>query len=232
MSMFDLKGNSGSNNVWNYSDNSKANYAEWIQGTVVEISNPQARDFNTGKPAFWDDGNPKRNLMMTVLQADGTEINWIFSPKSKSTDACLAALDPNGDRDEVSIEEMLGKLVTVQTTAGSYNVRNPRPWWVTIHGDGQANMVRGLKDLSQPQNTMPGMPNTQPAPQPQAVPAPAPTALQQAQAAAQQAVAQQNFQPAPAPAPVATPPVPAPQVPAGTPVPTDAYGVYDEDIPF
>jgi len=228
MSMFDLKGGSSSN-VWNYSDNTKDTYTEFIQGTVVEISNPQARDFNTGKPAFWDDGNPKRNLMMTVLQADGTEINWIFSPKSKSTEACLAALDPNGDRDEVSIEEMLGKLVTVQTVAGAYNGKNPRPWWVTIHGDGQANMVRGLKDLSQPQSTMPGMPKPQPAPQPKAAPAPAPapTALQQAQAAAQQAVAQQNFQPAPAPAPVA-----APQIPAGTPVPADAYGVYDEDIPF
>lgn len=220
MSMFDLKGNSGSGNVWNYSDNSKSNYAEWIQGTVVEISNPQARDFNTGKPAFWEDGNPKRNLMMTVLQQDGNEVSWIFSPKSRATDACLAALDPDGTRDAVNIKEMLGKVVTVQTQAGSYNARNPRPWTVTVHGDGEVNKVRGLKDLSQPQS-MPGMPAPAPAPAP--VPQP-PTAFQAAQAAAQQAVANQNFQQAPAP--VVPQPQPQPQPPA------DAYAVYDEDIPF
>ncbi len=214
MSMFDLKGGSEGNN-WNYSDNTKANYSEWIQGTVVEISNPQARDFNTGAPAVWPDGNPKRNLMLTLLQNDGTEVTWTFSPKSMAANACLAALDPNGSRETVSIEELLGKFVTIQTQAGVYNARNPRPWTVVVNGDGQANMVRGLKDLSKPA-PMPGMPAPQPAPQPQ--PQPAPSAMQAAQ---QQAAQAMGFQ--------APPQVNAPQVAAGSMPPT---AVYDEGIPF
>lgn len=204
MSMFDLKGGAG--NGWNYSDSTKPGYLEMIEGTVVEISNPQARDFATGAPAVWPDGNPKRNLQMVIRGKSGRELAWTFAPKSKATDACLTALDPDGTREQVSMEEMLGKFIRIQTQAGSYNSKNPRPWWVTILGDGEANAVRGLKDLSQPQ-PMVGMPAPAPAPAPASQPAPAPTAMHQAQAAAAAAVANQNFQ-------------------------EDPYGCYDDDIPF
>ena len=220
MSIFDLKGGGSDSNVWNYSDNSKANYTEFIQGTCVEISNPQARDFNTGKPAFWDDGNPKRNLKVTLLQNDGAEISWIFSPKSDAADACKAALDPNDTRAKVNIEELLGKMLTISTEPGSYNARNHRPWTVVVHGDGQINMVRGINDFTkQPAQQQ------QPAPQQQAPAQQAPTALQFAMNQAQQAVAQQNFQQA-----NAAPPV--------NQVPVSAYGndptggLYSVDIPF
>lgn len=226
MSMFDLKGgNTGSG--WNYADNTKPNYMERIEGTVVEISNPQALNYSTRQPEFWPDGNPKRNLRVVIRGRSGQELSWTFSPKSRATDACLAALDPQGTRDQVSMEELLGKFVAVQTQAGVYNAQNPRPWWVTIQGEGEANMVRGLIDLSKQQ--MPGMPAPQPAPMQQTPPpqqqAPAPTAFQQAQAMAQQAVAQQNFQQTPAPAPM-------------NQVPVESYGAdptggyYDADIPF
>lgn len=218
MSMFDLKG--GSNN-WNYSDNAKAGYSEMIEGTCIEISNPQALDFNTKQPAFWPDGNPKRNLQVVLLAKTGQEISWTFSPKSAAANACLASLDPNNNREQVSLDELLGKFVRVQTQAGVYNARNPRPWWVTIIGDGEASAVRGCKDLSQVQPTQ--APAPAPAPPVQQTPpppvqqAPAPTQFQVAQQAAQQAVAQQNFQ-------QAAPPV--------NQVPAEAYGVYDSDIPF
>lgn len=212
MSMFDLKGGSNGNN-WNYSDNTKAGYSEMIEGTCVEISNPQAKDFNTGAPAFWPDGNPKRNLQVVLLTKAGQEVSWTFSPKSAAANACLASLDPQGTREQVSLDEILGKFIRVQTQAGVYNARNPRPWWVTILGDGEASAVRGCKDLSQPQ-PMQGMPAPAPAPVQQTPP---PTQFQVAQQAAQQAVAQQNFQ-------QAAPPV--------NQVPADAYGVYDQDIPF
>lgn len=172
MGMFDLKGGSEGNN-WNYSDNTKQNYSEMIEGTVVEISNPQARDYNTGQPATWPDGNPKRNLMLTLRNKAGQELTWTFSPRSAAANACLAALDPQGTREQVSIEELLGKFVRVQTQGGVYNAQHPRPWWLTILGEGEVNAVRGLKDLSQPQPTsMPGMPAPQPAPVQQTPPPP------------------------------------------------------------
>lgn len=210
MSMFDLKGGSNGNG-WNYSENNKPGYMEMIEGTVVEISNPQARDFNTKQPVFWDDGNPKRNLQLIIRGRSGQELAWTFAPRSAATDACLGALDPQGTREQVSIEELLGKFVRIQTQGGVYNRQHPRPWWVTILGDGEVNMVRGLKDLSQQQ------PQQAPAPAPAQQTPPPPTQFQVAQQAAQQAVAQQNFQ-------QAAPPV--------NQVPADAYGVYDQDIPF
>lgn len=233
MSMFDLKGGSEGNN-WNYSDNTKQNYREWIQGTVVEISNPQARDFATGKPATWPDGNPKRNLMLSLLQQDNMEITWTFSPKSVAANACLVALDPQGTRDQVSIEELLGKFITVQTQAGAYNSQHPRPWTVRIDGDGQANAVRGLKDLSvQQPATMPGMPAPQSAPVRQQPPmqmqnsAPQPVPQQQVnpaiQASMNQAAQSLGFQQN---AQVNAAPVN--QVPYNDPT----GGVYDQDIPF
>lgn len=234
MSMFDLKGGSDGNN-WNYSDNTKQNYMEMIEGTVVEISNPQARDFATGAPATWPDGNPKRNLRMCIRGRSGQELAWTFAPKSAATSACLAALDPQGTRETVSIEELLGKFIRVQTQAGSYNSKNPRPWWVTILGDGEVNAVRGLKDLSQPQPAqMVGMPAPQQAPVQQTPPPPvqqpAPQPVQQQQvnpiiqASMNQAAQALGFQPN-----AQTNAAPVNQV-SYEQDPTGGY--YDQDIPF
>lgn len=167
MSVFDLKGNSGSNN-WNYTDNTKQNYSTMLMGTVVEISNPQSINYGTKKPEFWPDGNPKRNLRLTVMDAAGVEFNWTFAPRSAAATACLNALDPQGNRERVSIEEMLGKMVVIQTRDGVYNQAHPRPWSVQVQGDGNVAAVRGLKDLSQQaqapnpmaQNMVPAQPNT------------------------------------------------------------------------
>lgn len=148
MGIFDLKGNSAS---WNYHDEDKPGYMTSITGTVVEISNPQARDYNTGKPRFWDDGNPVRNLCLTIKGQSGKELAWFFSPKSAAAEACLKALDPNDERESVSIEELLGKSVTISTKPGAYNAKHPRPWGVVVNGDGDKGSVRGLKDLSQQQ---------------------------------------------------------------------------------
>jgi len=149
MSMFDLKG--GSSNSWNYSDKNKEGYMESITGTVIEISNPQVRNYQTKQPEFWPDGNPKRQLCVIVKGQSGKELAWYFSPRSKAADACLYALDPNGMKPRVSIEEMLGKMVTISTQPGVYNNQNPRPWNVVIVGDGDTASVRGMVDLSQVQ---------------------------------------------------------------------------------
>lgn len=159
MSVFDLKG--GSSNAWNYSDKTKQGYSTLITGTVVEISNPQKLNFQTKQPETWPDGNPVRNLRIVLKGQSGREASWTFAPKSKAADACLIALDPQGDRPAVSIEELLGKMVTISTVEGVYNAQNPRPWTVTIQGLGDQAAVRGLKDLSGA--TL----QAQPAPQPQ-----------------------------------------------------------------
>lgn len=178
MSMFDLKGNSSG---WNYHTPDAPGYMEMIEGTVVEISNPQSINFHTKQLETWPDGNPKRNLRLIIHGRSGQELAWTFSPKSKGAEACLAALDPQGMREQVSIEELLGKFVRVQTQQGQFGPQNPRPWWVTILGDGEANVVRGLKDLSQPQGQVPGVPAPAPAPQVQQTPPP-PVSQQQAPA--------------------------------------------------
>lgn len=214
MSVFDLKGSSGGNN-WNYSDPQKEGYMEMIEGTVVEISNPQSINFGTKQPEVWPDGNPKRNLRLIIKGKSGRELGWTFAPRSRSAEACLAALDPQGTRPQVNIEELLGKFIRVQTQAGVYNSQNPRPWWVTIIGDGDAGSVRGMIDLSAQQA---------PAPQPQQAPAPQ---IQYAQQQAAQALGYQQA-PAPQPQPVQQQ-APANQVPYEQD-PTGGY--YDESIPF
>lgn len=208
MSVFDLKGGNGNN--WNYSDNTKANYSEMLEGTVVEISNPQSINYATKQPETWPDGNPKRNLRL-ILKTQAGELSWTFAPRSAAATACLAALDPQNNRDAVSIEEMLGKMIRIQTQGGVYNQAHPRPWWVTLLGDGDASAVRGLVDLSK----MAGQ-QTAPAPAQVAAPQPAPAPVAQAMNQAAQAM---GFQQPPQAMPA--------QV---TNDPTGGY--YDADIPF
>lgn len=242
MSVFDLKGSSGSGNNWNYSRPNEAGYMECIEGTVVEVSNPQSINYATKQPETWSDGNPKRNLCLVIKGRSGQELAWIFSPKSRASEACTMALDPQNAKEHVSIEEILGKMIRVQTQAGSYNSVNPRPWWVTILGDGDVQAVRGVVDLSkqqapvmQKQASAPLIQMAQHIQQETQQQAPAPQ-IQQAQQQAAQALGyapqpappvQQYQQPAPPvqqqPAPLVNQ-VPYAQDPTG--------GYYDQDIPF
>ena len=147
MGMFDMK--NASTASWNYSDPDRPGFSTTLEGTVVEISNPQALDYNTKEPRFWPDGNPVRNLCLTVLTAGDEEKRWTFAPKSASWQACLKALDPNGTRvDRVGLDELLGKNIQIATKDGAYNAKRPRPWLVTVLGIGQEDKVRGVTDLS------------------------------------------------------------------------------------
>lgn len=176
MSIFDLRGNSSKAMSWNYSNPNNPGYSLQLGGTVVEISNPQKINYATKQPEFWPDGNPKRNLRVTVLDSTGQEWGWTFAPKSAAAKACLDALDPTGRR-PVNITELLGKLVNISTKDGIYNQQHPREWAVEVIGEGQANMVRGLVDLAEAP--------AQKAAGPQPAPAPAPAGS--VQAAVQQA---------------------------------------------
>lgn len=219
MSMFDLKG--GSSNNWNYSDTEKEGYAEYIQGTVIQIDNPQSINFGTGKPEFWQDGNPKRNLRMTLLQQDGTEINWTFAPHAKSLarQAIVAGMDAVDPHNNGNMKMLLGKAVTVWTQPGNYNAQHPRPWNFRIDGEGDASKVRGLIDLS----TQAAQPVPAQAPAPAMVP---PQAMAQVGPSAPPTNVVAQVQKTFGVAPTEVPPAPAP---VGEEVPVS---VYDEDIPF
>ena len=59
-------------------------------GRVVEAPTiVQSRDYQTGQPAFWPDGNPKQSVV-TVLEIDGVEYG-LWAPKPSSMFAAIAA---------------------------------------------------------------------------------------------------------------------------------------------
>lgn len=121
MSVFTIK----KSHAWNYSNPAKDGYSDTIVGTVTGIDNPQARDFQSGKPRFWEDGTPVRNIRVFILLDGSDEERTItFRPKGALFDAFAGQID--------SFEELPGHKVTIKTKEGSYNLKNPRPWTVEV----------------------------------------------------------------------------------------------------
>ena len=138
-----LKG--GESKAWNYSNSSKENYLECIEGTVVEFSKPQHTNFSTREPEFWPNGEPKLDWCLTIRGRTGKELNWRFAPGSASKPKAprRALTDALETIDAEYVEDILGKFVRVRTQAGTYNMQNPRPWFVEILGEGETDKVRG-----------------------------------------------------------------------------------------
>jgi len=115
-----------------------------VEGTVVEVSMPQHRNYQTREPEFWPGGNPKLDVKLMILMDDGEEIGWQFQPrKSNAAEACIKALDPDNTGIALSYKMFLGKRIRVATQEGQWGNRNPRPWVVQILGDGDKDKVRG-----------------------------------------------------------------------------------------
>ena len=129
----------------------------------------------------------------------------------------LPGVDHAGISTQVKVEEVLGKMVRIQTRPGQYGAGRARPWEFYILGDGDVQAVRGIKDLSLQQAPVQQPQANQPQPQQQA-----PQQIQYAQQQAAQALGYQ--QQAPVPQQV-------PQQPMGM-VGEPAGGYYDQDIPF
>lgn len=225
MSIFDINGaKTGSNNSWNYSDPNKPDYKPQIQGTVVQIKEVQSVNFMTKKPEFWPDGNPKLNVGIVIQDQDGTEYDWIFSPKSAGADALAAALGPQA----TSMLEVAGKVIQVTTwepqNGGKWAAGNPRPWQVQILGQGQIP-YRGTVQYQGGK--------TQPQTQPQMQQRPQQYQPVQQQPMQQQAprIVGQFYE-----VPTAGMQPQVQQPPMNEQVPVQAYGnpaqVYDQDIPF
>jgi len=141
MSILDFESNESSGSFWNYSDETKDNYTPKLTGDVTLIETVQARDFKTKQPVFWDDGNPKLNIRITVAMPDDSELKWTFSPGGRG-DKATAAMKAvrqglvKASKPGESVSELGGCAVTIETKPGVYNQSHPRPWHVVVHGDG------------------------------------------------------------------------------------------------
>mgnify|MGYP006972518247 FL=1 len=124
MSIFDIK----KSNAWNYSDPDRAGYSTDLAGIVVGMDNPQQRDFQSGKPVFWDDGSPRRNIRVFIDTADG-EKSVTFTPKSALYNAFAKALEA---LELDSLADAVSRTIRLATEEGAYNRKHPRPWTVEL----------------------------------------------------------------------------------------------------
>lgn len=124
MSIFDIK----KSNAWNYSDPDRAGYSTDLTGIVVGMDDPQQRDFQSGKPVFWDDGSPRRNIRVFIATADG-EKSVTFSPKSALYNAFAKALEA---LELDSLADAVARTIRLATEEGAYNRKHPRPWTVEL----------------------------------------------------------------------------------------------------
>lgn len=124
MSIFDIK----KSNAWNYSDPDRAGYSTDLAGIVVGMDNPQQRDFQSGKPVFWDDGSPRRNIRVFIATADG-EKSVTFTPKSALYNAFAKALEA---LELDSLADAVSRTIRLATEEGAYNRKHPRPWTVEL----------------------------------------------------------------------------------------------------
>lgn len=89
-------------------------------GTVTKAPElVQARDYESGQPAFWPDGNPKQTVV-TTLEVNGEELNlWAAKPSAlfrAIADAQKAA----------GAQIAIGGTITVTFTGEKPNEKNPR----------------------------------------------------------------------------------------------------------
>lgn len=86
----------------------KLELGQHVQGTIVSTSSQQSNDFDTQKPAFWDDGRPKMLAVFVLRLDDGSEqslyVQW-WGSQRKSMEAGIKQLERaprEGDRMRVT----------------------------------------------------------------------------------------------------------------------------------
>lgn len=125
-----------------------------ISGTVVCIDAPFEREFNSTEVKTFKDGSPRRQIRLTILTDSGEERCWYFTKAFREKkdrkaypthpwNACMNAMDPSMEDPSVSLVNLLGRRITVETKAGQFGIGNPKPFRVTIDGMGAADKVRG-----------------------------------------------------------------------------------------
>lgn len=167
MGIFNLDpnaGGGGGGNFWNFSNNQKDNYMEWLTGDLVEIRKVQHFNPATKQYEVFANGQPKIDFMITLLCEDGVERKWAFPPFTKDratntrvpTMAWQAWLDAiaNSGLNAQYLEDIGGMNITLHSPAGVYNMNNPRVFEVFINGPGNAEF-RGAFDFEPPKQAQP-----------------------------------------------------------------------------
>lgn len=89
-------------------------------GTVVEIPKlVQARDFESGDPAYWPEGNPKMTVV-TLLKVNGEERS-LWAPKPSAMFAAIADAQQSAGSTIA-----VGGTLTITYTGDKPNEKNPR----------------------------------------------------------------------------------------------------------
>jgi hypothetical protein len=142
-----------------------------VKGTIIDLDVRQAIDFDTQKPAVWDDGNPQMNLVITLQTEDRdpaiTNDDGKRSIYAKKPSAMLRAIaDAVGDG-----QLALGGRLAVQLSGELPPKRvglNGQKLYVAQYEPGTPPNVAGLLDGAAPQQepAMAGAPAATPAPEP------------------------------------------------------------------
>lgn len=123
---------------WNYSKSDKPNYSEILVGTVKAIQKIQAKNYTTGQPEFWPEGNPKFNIRLTLADPEGNLVTFTFQPAGKAA--------REGKKRSVHVDlwnllggadfiNLIGKTIMISTKPGTYGPNNPRPFDVALVTD-------------------------------------------------------------------------------------------------
>ena len=182
----------------------KLSLGETVTGTIRSVTTKQAIDFKSQKPAFWDDGNPKMQILITIDSDQLDEGEGTFYAKAWNPDksALAAAVAETGLSADLALAP--GNQITITHTEERPN-QNPalndtKIYTFRIVPKAPASVGAALAD------------NTP------AAPAPAPQAAQQAA-------------PAPAPAPASVTQAAPAAAPQGAGIPAlIAAGLTDQQI--
>lgn len=135
-------------NWWHFTNNTKPDYKDTLEGTLIEIDIVQRRSWNdTTKrsvPEFWPDGNPKRGYRWIILDA-ATGVPTAFEFGDSKNDSFKRGLAQSlpGLTD---MESLGGHYLRIHTPDGVYNLQHPRPF--VVEDLGLSNVpYEGTKDM-------------------------------------------------------------------------------------
>lgn len=153
-------GSGSSRKFWNFTNEEKEGFSPTITGDVVEIAAVPRRVFQSQEIDRWKDGNPKTDMRITLLCADGVERCFSFKfSSSRNTEywnnlqTALFDAMKNAGLGGATLQELAGLNITVATKvppAGfGYSMANPRPFTANINGRGTAPFRGCIDEVSQ-----------------------------------------------------------------------------------
>lgn len=158
MGVFEI-GSGATRKYWNCTKPENEEFSNTITGDVVEIAAVPRYIFGTQEIDRWKDGNPKVNMRITLLQANGEErcVSFKFNSGRDESKWCrlqqalfnamrLAGLKGT------SMQELQGLNITIATQqppAGfQYGAQNPRPFNCQVNGRGTAPFRGCIDEVS------------------------------------------------------------------------------------